>query len=477
MNIFNKHKSLLQKILATLVVIAIAIGSFNLYLSSISFKEKDIIWANCGDHLYAGQKMKCEFGLSPSTNLDFVDKKFEVSVYSAQDQKVLTNPCLVEKHVVVCRDIDTKNITWMVSKLSLDLGNKPVFNTTFKTLYPLKKGVNLTRWFRYGDKTSNNYLNYVSDANLQQIKSLGFDHVRLPLEVTEFYNNPKTFDYLGLAVNKILSSGMAVVVDAHSQSLNRDIEASAEARKKYKIFWAQLSNFLKNFDEQRVILELYNEPIFIDNDKAWSDFQMDLYNTVRGITPNHTIVLTGNESSNFNSMKNIELPKDKNILLGLHYYSKLVYSHQGVTFSDDYLKEIRGLKYPVDQENCKKVLDEIKDPEGKEKVGKYCEIKVNGPQQDKTIRASLQPLIDQGHKVWVGEFGSFSCQKNVTDQNMKQEIRASKIQFLRDVTKTFNDLNLPWAVWGWDDCFGLDANKSGNEFKYDEEYYKAIMGS
>lgn len=467
---------MIKKIFLSLVLVAILFASYSFYVYTISFKTEDVAWANCSDHQYAGQNMKCEFGLSPKTNLTFVDKLFTVSIYDKGGTKIQNNQCQIgEGKVVVCEDISTTNIKSMLSKLTLDLGNESVFDTTFKTLYPLQKGVNITRWFRYGDKNESKYLYYMSQNNLAEISQLGFDHVRLPLEVTEFYNNPKTFDYLGLAINKILDSGMAVVVDAHSQSLNKELETSPEARKQYKLFWSQLANFLKNFDEQRVILELYNEPIFANDDKAWSDYQMELYSTVRAIAPNHTIVLTGNNSSNINSMTNIELPKDKNVILDLHYYNRLVYTHQGVDFAADYLKEVNGLKYPYDPENCKKIQAEILSQEAKEAVGKYCEIKINNEYQDKNIKETLQPILDSGNKIWIGEFGSYSCQKDITNPVTKQEIRSSKIQFLQDTTKTFKDLNIPWAVWGWDDCFGLDAKKVGDNFQYDKEYYDAII--
>jgi endoglucanase len=458
----------------TLVIVAI-IGALlvglNLLTKNVKMNAQDIAWSYCDSNFYAGKKIFCRFQLDPNKTYNGQSEGYKIG-FDNIDQK---STCWLEEKALICNDIPTDKLNEGINKITVQLDKNETIVKDVEVAKLLKKGVNITHWFRYGDKTKSNYMDYMSDKDIKSIKELGFDHVRLPIDVSEFYTNSNMYDYLGLAVKKITDQGLVVIVDGHSENLNTSLETNPSARQKYKTFWTQLSERLKGFDYNKVYIEPYNEPVFQNNTKLWSQFQLELHQVIRKVLPNNTIVLTANNKSYFNSFADIELPKDSNIMLDIHYYSEFVYTHQGVDFSSRFLQNVKGLAYPYDRVNCNKILNAQTDQDTKEKVQEYCNNQTNYTKQKDLIEKNIKPLQDKGYKVIIGEYGAFACQKDIA-QVTEKIIKDSKVQYLSDVSKAFDELNIPNTLWGYDDCFGLNAKKVGGNFEYDKDYLDSVLG-
>jgi hypothetical protein len=87
----------------------------------------------------------------------------------------------------------------------------------------LRRGVNLSHWFSQSRDYSEKHLReHTTRRDIELIKSLGFDHVRFPVEPAPFFNeaNPSELDAeyvrrLDAALDMLLASGLAVVLDLH----------------------------------------------------------------------------------------------------------------------------------------------------------------------------------------------------------------------------------------------------------------------
>src|SRR5678815_4918314 len=88
----------------------------------------------------------------------------------------------------------------------------------------LRRGINLSHWFSQAANYSKSHLDtHTTAQDLTLIKSMGFDHVRFPIEPAPLLANtpdPSILNttYLGYvdsALDMIMATGLAVVIDIH----------------------------------------------------------------------------------------------------------------------------------------------------------------------------------------------------------------------------------------------------------------------
>src|SRR4030095_161666 len=88
----------------------------------------------------------------------------------------------------------------------------------------LRRGVNLSHWVSHAANYSKSHLDtHTTAQDIALIKSMGFDHVRFPLEPAPLLSdtpdpailNATYLQYIDNALDMILATGLAVVVDIH----------------------------------------------------------------------------------------------------------------------------------------------------------------------------------------------------------------------------------------------------------------------
>jgi endoglucanase len=470
----------LKKYMIALLLIIVFSVSFLVFLNSDIYTTSLVLKAKCdNDFLIRLSNVNCETNNIDIGNITKNKNSVQIGVAIDFEKKdiVYSENCIFKDNKFSCIFNSEREIQPGKYNLYLKYNNwgREHFNkldTSLTFIFPLRRGINITKWFRYApQKTKVHYNEYVIQKDIEQIKSLGYNHIRLPIEVTDFYNDPAMFEYLKNAVELITKNGLGVVVDAHSQSLNNKIEGSQAEKDKYMNFWGQLASNYKDSNFSNIMFELYNEPQFSEDKKGWSDFQIKLYTKVRSILPNHTLILTGNQGSHLYSLKEIDLPDDPNLVYDLHFYTDLSLTHQGASWSKEYFSKIKGLEYPYNKLNCKEVLDKLTDPKAKEKVQKYCKDQFNSKKIDDSFAGSVDLLLKDKKKIWIGEFGLNSCISGL-NENSQNLIKNSKVKYLSDIHKAMDKRNLPSALWGFDDCFGLNAKKVNGKFEFDNDLIK-----
>src|SRR5689334_575497 len=163
----------------------------------------------------------------------------------------------------------------------------------------LRHGINLSHWFSQASDYSKTHLDtHTTASDIALIKSLGFDHVRFPIEPAPLMNdtpdpsilNSTYLGYVDSALDMILAAGLAVVIDIHPNDefklrLARD-ERNIEAFGK---FWRTFATHLSRRDPERVFLEVLNEPM-VEDPYRWYGIQGKLIASIRAGAPNHTII-------------------------------------------------------------------------------------------------------------------------------------------------------------------------------------------
>ena len=328
----------------------------------------------------------------------------------------------------------------------------------FSIELPLSKGVNLANWFQ-ADNVKSIRLNTFTKADLEDIKSLGIDHIRLPINL-EFMTDgapnyeidPLFFTLLDEVVNWADELNLYLILDNHTFDVNSNTSANYDDV--LIPIWQQMAEHYKN-NSSYLIYEILNEPHGINN-ALWNSIQKNVLDAIRDIDSTHTIIVTGANWSSYNNLSAIPVFDDDNLIYTFHFYDPFLFTHQGATWSGRGLELINNIPFPYDASSMPQL------PEGDYEswiVSSY-----NNYHNDGTV-SKVKSLIDIAHsfsearnvQVYCGELGVYIPNSPVDD----------RVEWYRTVCRYLDSLDIPWTIWDYKGEFGLFEKGSSGLFDYD----------
>ena len=176
----------------------------------------------------------------------------------------------------------------------------------------------------------------MKSKHFKMIKEAGFNNVRLVMmpfkfskDSVEYVINPAFFTTLDWAIKEALANKLMVIVDFHEHSAMQKNPLGNKA--KLLAMWNQIATHCKDYPNE-VLFEICNEPNM--SPKIWNEIQMEVFPILRAANPNRTIVLDVINGNQIKHLKDLELPKnDSNIIVAIHYYSPIQFTHQGAPWS------------------------------------------------------------------------------------------------------------------------------------------------
>lgn len=336
----------------------------------------------------------------------------------------------------------------------------------------LKRGVNLTRWFWYPASTSAEYFDgYITDDDLQILSDLGVTHVRLVINPQFLLQpdfdgapNPAFLAHVDKAIDRLLAKNIAVIVDMHDEAKQK-WEQDNEYVNTFEKLWAALAKHFSRRDPDMVLLELLNEPVFDSNPSKWLDIQKRFLQTVRAAAPNHTLIATGPNWGGIDGLLKVTPADDPNVIYSFHFYEPHPFTHQGATWADEGPKALAQMPYPVDRERCDKLIPIISTEASKWMARSYCAENWDAQKVEDRVLRAVNWSKQHNAPIYAGEFGVYCAVAPQQD----------RLQWLRDVSAIFDKYDIPRAAWGYDDCFGLDRQRtSGGDVYFDKPSARAL---
>jgi endoglucanase len=319
-------------------------------------------------------------------------------------------------------------------------------------LEKLATGANICRWFRSPRRDSATHFdNYIPDEEAALISRMGIKHVRLcaaPRVVMDAATGALREDrapQLEAAIRRFQRAGLLVVLDIHNE--NRADELSPEWQDAFVKFWTALATRLSKLDPDLLILEIINEPVFDKRETEWNPLNARLAAAIRQSAPQHTIITSGPNWGGIDGLKKLQLLPDRNVIYSFHCYDPFPFTHQGATWSSEEVKPLRGVPYPSTPEAVAPVLETLADkPRSKSMVENYGRQRWNKERLAARFKEGIEWGKQNGVPLYCGEFG-------VIPNFPKPEHRAN---WFRDFGAVLAENKIGWAVWGWDEGFGLN---------------------
>ena len=320
-----------------------------------------------------------------------------------------------------------------------------------RRLERLATGTNVCRWFRFPrNDTAEHFENYLPATEAAWMADLGLKHVRLCvqprglMDATTGEVKAERAGQLEAAVRLFHSAGLLVVVDIHNE--DRASELNPEWQDAFVKFWTALAARLSKFDPDLTVLEIINEPVFRGRESDWDALNARLAAAIRQSAPQHTIMTSGANWGGIDGLKKLKLLSDKNVVYSFHCYDPFPFTHQGATWSSEEVKPLRNVPYPSSPEAVAPLLAALDDkPNSRRLLERYGNERWNKDRLAARFKEGIEWGARNGVPLYCGEFGVFP-------PHAKPEHRAN---WFRDFGQVLAEHKIGWAVWGWDEGFGL----------------------
>lgn len=252
----------------------------------------------------------------------------------------------------------------------------------------------------------------------KMIKEAGFSSVRVNLFAfsgmdSAYKLNPKWLETLDWVVKEALQANLMVILDMHEYNAMADDPIAK--KEMFMSVWRQLAPRYKN-QPSDVIFELLNEPNQKLNVELWNQYLADAIKLVRETNPNRTLIIGPANWNGIESLPTLVLPEnDKNIIVTVHFYHPMPFTHQGAYWTKDY-KDLSGVKWLGTTEE--KQMIETK------------------------LKTAADWSIANDRPIFLGEFGAYD----------KGDME-SRARYTAYVARTAEIFGFSWAYWQFDSDF------------------------
>ena len=249
-----------------------------------------------------------------------------------------------------------------------------------------------------------------------------FKSVRLPVDFTDGQGEPdsnairaaKTF------ADKFIKCGMIVIIDNHFFDYFEPGKRlkDKDPQTQFKKLWVEIAKKFKG-SNKKIVLELLNEPSNKADPQEMNLAYRNAISEIRKVGAKNLIITGPIKWGSPRALETLELPPDSNLIVGVHVYDPMEFTHQGAQWIQP--------PYPLGVDCCT-------------------------PAQIATFSGWLKLARDwsvkSGRPVVVTEFGAYEAAKF-----------QAREKYLIEFTKVVSELKISRMYWEYDNGFGVYDSK------------------
>lgn len=313
--------------------------------------------------------------------------------------------------------------------------------------FRIKKGTNIAHWLSQSSARGEQRERFFTEKDVRYIDSLGFDHIRLPIDEEQMWDESgkRNDDAFALMKNCIMwchDAGLRVIVDLHilrSHYFNADVKplwTEPAEQDKFIALWKDLSAFLKEWPTAMVAYEPMNEPV-ADDPEQWNRLLMRLVDSIRTWEPARVIVLGSNKWQSADTFDQLRIPAgDTNLILSYHFYEPFFLTHYQAGWTQ--LKNFRArISYPGQIVSDPVIPDEMK-ASGARELERAMKRVYNRDTLEYMMRKPFEAARRTKLQLYCGEFGVY--------ENFFPE---AKLAWYRDMVSIFREHGVAYANWNY----------------------------
>ncbi len=315
------------------------------------------------------------------------------------------------------------------------------------------RGTNLAHWLSQSRKRGAERVEFLKKEDIQYIAGLGFDHVRLPIDEEQMWDengvrHDDAFQIMTNCIDWCAENNLRVIVDLHilrSHHFNAEekpLWTDPAEQEKFYDFWRDLSKALSKYPNSLVAYELMNEAV-ADDPELWNNLIANAVKAIRELEPERTIVIGSNKWQQVQTFDVLKVPEnDKNILLSFHFYEPFLLTHWHASWTG--LRNYTGpVHYPgviLTQEEFDNLPEEMK-----EVARGWVNREFNKQWILEQWQKPIQKAKELGLPLYCGEFGVIVGPP-----------REDMLRWYQDMIDLFEEQGIGYANWNYKSgSFGL----------------------
>ena len=257
------------------------------------------------------------------------------------------------------------------------------------------------------------------NEHFKLIKEAGFNSVRINLHPFRYGNADQNhklsetwFETLDWAIEQALSNKLMVVLDFHEFNA---MGTNPSGRKdQFLAIWKQIAERYRDYPDE-VIFEILNEPNKELTPELWNGFLKEALVVIRQKNPVRTVIIGPANWNSINYLEKLQLPEDdRRIIVTVHYYSPMEFTHQGAGWTSQ--KDKVGVEWSGTSEQQQPIIADF------DKAQRWAQ-KHNRP-------------------ILLGEFGAYD----------KADM-PSRVRYISFVARQAERMGWSWAYWQFDSDF------------------------
>ena len=320
------------------------------------------------------------------------------------------------------------------------------------------KGINLGGWIsQYAEYDKDHFDSFITKSDIDYIASLGFDHVRVPVDYKVIQDEDGNiiesgFSYLENCLGWCTDNNLNMVIDLHEcygytfdplQKTDKTAFFYNESQKqRFLDLWKEIAGRFGKYGS-RIAFEPLNEVQDESVKNEWNELIRRFMETVRPIAPDTYVITGGVWNNHVSAVKWLDKPYDDKTVYNFHCYEPLVFTHQGAYWIDEMPHDFRTT-YP-------KTLSDYRTESEYALNGQYSgavelDISEPGPGFFKDLFLPAIEIAEANDAMlYCGEYGVIDIADN-----------ASKLRWLKDIHSVFEKYGIGHALWNYKEKdFGL----------------------
>lgn len=230
-----------------------------------------------------------------------------------------------------------------------------------------KKGINLGGWLSQGKLTKEHLDTFITEEDIERIKEMGCDHLRLPVDFENIYDEKEKkereigYHYIDLCLQWCKKHGLNVVLDLHKapgysfddKNYSSSFFENEELKELFLDIWDKLSKKYAAYQDM-MMFEMLNEVTDYSYLESWNELALRCIQVIRKNCPTVKILYGGVGYSSIKTVKWNAKATDKNIVYNIHCYEPMAFTHQGAYWMEKMPLKFK-ISYPMPDKEYRKI--------------------------------------------------------------------------------------------------------------------------
>jgi endoglucanase len=315
----------------------------------------------------------------------------------------------------------------------------------------LSRGFNLTGWMD-GETPRR-----PDERVLAGLRARGFTHIRLPVTAERLLAAFSSRDdvalklaQLDIAVDTLMGLGFGVSIDLHPGDRLGRLHVTEPDRGFELIngLWRVLAKRHAGRSPERLFFEVLNEPTIAP--ALWNSQGPRLVETIRRQALNHTIIYGPANYQQIAALLDLPPLDDPNVVYAVHFYEPMVFTHQGLDWSNDPLRFLHGVPFPASltDPGIARLVDDLV-LRGRDDAAGLLKSQLGLPWTEDRIAGIFARAANWAERhrrpVIVNEFGVLGWKAAPSD----------RARWIAAVRRAAEAHCIGWAHWDYADGFGF----------------------